>query len=63
MRIATVRLLGALVIGVATMFVMKPDPRMHWSISPTARVITVAHRRRSPDLLFDRLTLFDADFL
>jgi len=62
-RTATARLLGALVIGVATTFVMKPDPRLHWSIPPTARVITVVHRGVHPDLHFDRLTLFDPDFL
>ena len=34
-------LLGAIVIGVATYFVMKPDPEMHWSIPPNAIVITI----------------------
>ena len=29
------RLLGAVVVGVATLFQPKADPKQHWSIPPT----------------------------
>ena len=62
MRLAAARMLGALVIGVATLFVLKPDPRTHWSIPP-GKVIVVTFERLHPSLRFDRVLLLDPDFL
>ena len=53
-------LLGAVVIGFATYFVLKPDPEMHWSIPPNAIVIEIDQHidadalYRRGGLVFDR---------
>ncbi|MEX0873504.1 MAG: hypothetical protein WD646_15870 [Actinomycetota bacterium] len=39
--IAGWQLVGALLIGIATIFVMKHDPREHWAIPPTSRLVLV----------------------
>ena len=51
LRGLVVQLLAALVLGTATLLVMKREPRTHWAIPP-ANVITIASRTNfSADLL------------
>ncbi len=42
---------GALLIGVATIFVIKNDPREHWAIPPTSRLVLVLDDAIGPDEL------------
>ncbi len=41
------RILAALVLGTATLFVMKPDPQAHWA-TPPGNVIRVRAQHVSP---------------
>ena len=45
------RLLGAVVLGVATLFQPKADPKQHWSIPPTFPVDEQSPDRTDPQPL------------
>jgi hypothetical protein len=49
--VALWRIVGALLIGVATIFVMKHDPREHWAIPPTSKLVLVLDDSTSQDSL------------
>jgi hypothetical protein len=42
------RLLGAVLLGVATLLLMKPEPHQHWSEPPVVRPIAVVDHAVSP---------------
>ncbi len=57
------KLSGALLIGVATIFVMKNDPREHWAIPPTSRIEIVLDEAGHPDDVFDPTAYTELDGL
>jgi len=54
---------GALLIGVATIFVMKNDPREHWAIPPTSRIEIVLDEAGHADGIFDPMAFTEIDGL
>jgi hypothetical protein len=63
LAVATWQFGGALVVGVATIFVMKNDPREHWAIPPTSRIEIVLDEAGHPDGIFDPTAFTEVDGL